>query len=121
LLIGGGADPTGWTAPPSPRGDGNYRKDRGCINIHTEAFTIAEVDKLRDILLNKFDIHSTKNIHKPGYIIRISKKEIGKVQTLVKDIMLPSMQYRVGLPLTYSPDSTHNDFLTCFLRFFLFL
>jgi hypothetical protein len=81
-------------------GDGAYNQQRGYIYIHTESFSLNEVDRLRDALLTNFDIHSTRNLHyreTQQYVIRIPKHEEPKVQALVKDIMPSSMRYRVGL------------------------
>lgn len=82
--------------------DGSFNLRDNCIVISTESFTMAEVDRLRTLLLKDFNIESARNVHRPGYVIRIPKKEVGlpfplKVQNLVKGIMPPSMKHRVGL------------------------
>ncbi|CAJ0827275.1 6357_t:CDS:10 [Entrophospora sp. SA101] len=60
-----------------------------------------EVELLRSILLDKLNIESTRNAAgikgKGQYIIRIPKREVGKVQELVKPYIPSSMAYRVGL------------------------
>jgi hypothetical protein len=52
-------------------------------------------------LLDNFGIDSTKilsgNKAKDKFRIRIPKREVPKLQALVKDIMPPTMRYRVGL------------------------
>jgi hypothetical protein len=76
------------------------KKDKGGIRISTDSFTVGEVDLLRSVLLDKYGIQSTryaKNQDKGQYIIRIPKREVPKVQELVKPFIPPCMAKRVGL------------------------
>jgi hypothetical protein len=41
-------------------GDGHYHKRDGVVILSTDSFTVAEVDRLRSILLEKYTIHSTR-------------------------------------------------------------
>jgi hypothetical protein len=82
-------------------GDGHYNKAQGCIIICTDSFSVEQVDQLREILLTKYLIGSTRvlsgNPTKNQYRIRIPKKEVGKVQDIVKNHIPSCMQSRVGL------------------------
>jgi hypothetical protein len=81
--------------------DGSYDKWEHCIRIYTNSFTPAEVDQLRAALLNNLNIESTRvsagQKGKEQSIIRKPKREVGKVQGLVKPYIPNSMAYRVGL------------------------
>jgi hypothetical protein len=78
--------------------DGTYKKDRGVVVLCTDSFTADEVDLLRSILLEKYGIDSTRNVHRPGqFRIRIPKREVPKLQQLVKPFIPSIMASRVGL------------------------
>jgi len=79
--------------------DGSYSKRDGIVVISTDNFTLAEVQLLQSILLQKFNIHSTYGTHgKVGqYRIRIRKSSIPLLQSLVAPHMPHMMTYRVGL------------------------
>jgi len=65
----------------------------------TDSFTPEEVDKLRRVLIEKYNIESTLVSNGKGKeqsIIRIPKREVTKVKILVEPFMAPSMRYRVG-------------------------
>ena len=82
-------------------------KTKGSIHIYTNSFTPAEVDQLRATLLNKFNIESTRclyNKNKEQSIIRIPKREVIKVQHIVKPHIPTIMRYRVGLPSSSSEE-----------------
>jgi hypothetical protein len=81
-------------------GDGHFDKSQGSIVLCTDSFTSAEVDRLRTALLSNLNIGSTRcatNKAKQQYRIRIPKREVPKVQSLVKLHIPSSMAYRVGL------------------------
>lgn len=88
-------------------GDGSFNKKQRYIVISTESFTPAEVYTLRSVLLDRYGIESTRcaqNQAKEQYIIRIPKREVAKVQHLVKPHIPSIMAYtptegggRVGL------------------------
>jgi len=91
-------------------GDGSYCKRFHFVVICTDSFTLTEVNILRSALLDNFGIDSTQilsgNKAKDKFRIRIPKREIPKLQALVKDIMPPMTRYRIGLPQNHSlPDS----------------
>jgi len=72
-------------------GDGHYCRRYGIITLSTESFSLKEVEKLRDILL-KYGIDSsliTRDAAKEQYIIRMPKREVEKLQNLVKPHMPP--------------------------------
>lgn len=81
-------------------GDSHFDKRDGSIVIATQSFTPSEVDLLRSILLNNLNIESTRTVANKGkeqYKIRIPKREVGKLQQIVKPYIPPMMAYRVGL------------------------
>jgi len=81
-------------------GDGCFDKSQGAIRISTESFTPVEVDLLRSVLLDRYDIETTRvaaNKAKGQSIIRNPKREVPKVQKLVKPFIPLSLAYRVGL------------------------
>ena len=92
------------------------KKGKVRITISTESLTAAEVDQLRSILLYKFGIESTRNVknqEKGQYRIRIQKREVPKVQSLVSPHMPPSMCYpstcSQGSPVPRSLSSVFGD------------
>jgi hypothetical protein len=95
------SDPTGWTtagagavALSGPDGS----QTTGRVTLCTDSFTVAEVDLLRSILLDKFHIPSTRYlIRADQYRIRIAKSSMPSLQSLVCPHMPPSMRFRVGL------------------------
>jgi hypothetical protein len=82
-------------------GDGHYNKSQGCLIICTDSFTVVEVDLLRQILLTKYSIESTRVLSgspsKDQYRIRISRLEVAKVRDLIYNHLHSSMKSRVGL------------------------
>jgi hypothetical protein len=78
--------------------DATYHKRDGVVILCTDSFTADEVDKLRSILLSKFNIHATRYAVRPGqYRIRIAKSSMPSFQELVDPHIPPTMRYRVGL------------------------
>jgi hypothetical protein len=60
---------------------------------------IEEVDKLRSILLTKYQLESSSVAQGSGkeqYVLYIPKREVPKLQALVKSHMPASMLYRIG-------------------------
>ena len=83
-------------------GCGSFNKTQGIIVRYTDSFTPAQVYTLRSVLLDRYGIESTRcaqNQAKEQYIIRIPKREVAKVQHLVKPHIPSIMAYRVGLSL----------------------
>jgi hypothetical protein len=82
-------------------GEAHYHQRDGVITIATNSFTAVEVDQLRATLLNNFNIESSRNSAgvkgKEQYRIRRPKREVPKVQALVKAHIPESMGYRVLL------------------------
>lgn len=94
-------------------GEWHYNKRDGCIETATHSFTPSEVDTLRAALLKNFNIESTRclyNKNKEQSIIRIPKREVIKVQHIVKPHIPTIMRYRVGLPSSSSENSNSSKF-----------
>ena len=69
----------------------------GTLNLHTDSYTLTEVNLLIDVLKRNFDINSRISIKRPGqWIIVIPKKEVTKVADLTIGHMHPSMLYKIG-------------------------
>jgi hypothetical protein len=78
-------------------GDGCFDKSQGAIRISTESFTPVEVDLLRSVLLDRYDIETTRvaaNKAK-GQYYTIPKREVPKVQKLV------NLSYRFHWPIEW--------------------
>jgi hypothetical protein len=79
---------------------GSFNKRDECIQISTDSFRPDEVDKFRSILLDQFNIETTRNIankENEQYYIRIPKREVLKLQGLVRGHIPSMMAHRVGL------------------------
>jgi hypothetical protein len=90
---------SGFRKPPA--GEASFDKRRGTVLIYTNSFTAVEVDQLRGALHNNLNIESTRcsagGQGKDQYLIRIPRRELAKVQELVKPIIPSMMRYRAGL------------------------
>jgi len=82
-------------------GDGSFHKRYSVIQVATNSFSPEEIDLLRAVLLERYDINSTRvlsgNKGRDQYIIRIPRRELGKVQDLIQCHMPATMLYRIGL------------------------
>lgn len=83
-------------------GDGSWDKYSSGIVLHLNNFTKEEVNIIQFILASKFNIESsviwvTKTNSLRGYIIKIPRREVVKVQNLTKEYIYPSLQYKIGL------------------------
>jgi hypothetical protein len=86
-------------------GDGSFDghgRGIGRLSLHTENFTLDEVNILKDVLLQKFNIESNlrKGVNADptrGYVIRIPAISVVTVRDLCKDHVYPSMKYKLGL------------------------
>ncbi len=86
-------------------GDGAFDKYGRCLGrltLHTDNFTLKEVEELQSILRSKYDIDSTlrrtNNLDPArGYRIRIPGRCIDTVRTLCAPHMTPSLMYKLGL------------------------
>lgn len=69
----------------------------GTLNLHTETYTLTEVNLLIEVLKRHFDINTRISIKRPGqWIIVIPKKEVSKVAELTIGHMHTSMYYKIG-------------------------
>ncbi|RYE27649.1 MAG: hypothetical protein EOP45_00420 [Sphingobacteriaceae bacterium] len=85
-------------------GDGSfdgYGRGLGRVVLHTDNFTHAEVQLLRDILKSKFNIESGVKVGKPdpvrGHQIRISAKSLVTLRDISMPHMYPSLLYKLGM------------------------
>jgi hypothetical protein len=78
--------------------DGTFHKTKHIVKLCTNNFTKAEVELLSKAILNKFGIESKlEHVRKEQYVLRFRKSVVPQIQLLVKDHMIPSMMYRIGL------------------------
>jgi len=69
----------------------------GTLNLHTDSYTLSEVNLLIDVLNHNFNISSRKSLKRPGqWIIVIPKKEVPKVATFTLRHLHLSMYYKLG-------------------------
>lgn len=81
--------------------DDGYSHGKGLI-LATESFTLDEVNMLKEVLINKFDLIVTIQIRKSrginiGYRLRISSKSRDKLLLIVKPYFIPSMNYKLNI------------------------
>jgi len=78
--------------------DGNYHKQHKIIRLCTNNFSKTEVELLSKAILNKFNINNRiEHVRKNQYIIVIRRLQVPIFQSLIKDYIIPSMLYRIGL------------------------
>lgn len=78
--------------------DGYFHKTKHVIKLCTNNFTKVEVELLSKTILNKFGIENKlEHVRKEQYILRFKKSVVPQIQVLVKNHMIPSMMYRIGL------------------------
>jgi hypothetical protein len=77
--------------------DGTFHKKQGYTAISTHSFSLAEVNLLIKALNDKWDLKCTINRQGEAFFIRIPKKSVPILQSLLKDIMPPMMLYKIGL------------------------
>jgi len=80
--------------------DGN--KNHKAVFLNTQQFSKQEQEFLRECLLGNFGLESKINKHwvykgKQLYRIRVDTKSTKRLYELVKDFLLPSMQYKFPL------------------------
>ena len=69
----------------------------GTLNLHTDSYTLSEVNLLIEVLKRNFEINSRVQLKRPGQrIIVIPKKEVPKVAELTISHMHQSMLYKIG-------------------------
>lgn len=85
-------------------GDGSFDglgRGLGRVLLHTDNFTHAEVQLLRDILMSKYNIQSGVKIGKldpvRGHQIRISAKYLVTLRNLCRLHIYPSLLYKLGM------------------------
>lgn len=82
-------------------GDGSFGKSQRTMKLSVNNFTLTEVNRIQAALLSKFDINSkvystVKNSDR-GHIIYIPAREVSKVRATVYHLILPTLQYKLGL------------------------
>ena len=65
--------------------------------INTQCFNESDLQRLQDMLVNKFDIVTTLRQQKEGKQIYIPSQSIDKFVRLVKPYIIPSMEYKIKL------------------------
>jgi LAGLIDADG DNA endonuclease family protein len=81
-------------------GDGSYNKSRKVIRISTNSYNKIEVELLKTAFENKFNILCSLERAKKDsnqYLLVIRRSQVHKIQDLIKDIVIPSMAYKIGL------------------------
>ena len=79
-------------------GDGFYRKDRGGVLICTDSYSLADVQLLRTVLIEKFGlVASIQKRREDVYRIYINKTSSENLIDLVKPYFIPRMFYKLGL------------------------
>ena len=78
--------------------DDGGKTTHGDLLLHTNSYTLEEVELLVSVLNNKFNLTSKKIQRKPNqWAILISKKELDKVRTLTSAYIHSSMKYKFSL------------------------
>lgn len=77
--------------------DGGFCKTTQRITLATHSFTLAEVELLISVLVNKFGLKCTLDKQNAGFRIRISAKSLADLQKLLAPHMPPMMLYKIGL------------------------
>src|SRR5439155_6719480 len=77
--------------------DGDWDKANQRVRLSTNAFTLAEVNLLADVLNKNYELKCRVNKHFSGYIIIIPAYSIPRLRTLLEPHMLPTMRYKIGL------------------------
>ena len=85
--------------------DDGSRDGKG-LRLYTNNFTLDDVQRLKRTLKNLFDLnceisHINKKRNFDQYKLYIRKDSMDKLRLLVKDYILPSMYYKIGLPLFF--------------------
>ena len=67
------------------------------LRLHTQSFTLKEVEILINALKQNFNLICTKQKNGDKYIIYINSKSINHLRSLVLPHICPSMLYKLGL------------------------
>jgi hypothetical protein len=91
--------------------------ESGGLRLCTNSYTLKEVVTLINVLILRYDLSCT--IHKAGpdqFMIFISKKSMcatrEKVRNIVKDYMVPSMNYKIHLTSNHLDSKTVSTKIT---------
>jgi hypothetical protein len=77
--------------------DGKYSAGGG-LWLCTNSFSIKDVARLKDVLINRFGLICTIHNNEKGHqLIYISKNSMDKLRSIVKHHMVPSMLYKIHL------------------------
>ena len=76
-------------------GDETY-KGKG-IALCTDSYSIADVVRLMNVLIIRYDLICTLHKSNEQYRIYISRKSMEKVVKIVNPYMIPSMYYKIGI------------------------
>jgi hypothetical protein len=80
--------------------DGNFHKTKKIFRLCTNNYTKEEVELLSKTIYIKYNIESRLervSLRNNQYILVIRKTEVHKLQVLIKNYIIPSMLYRIGL------------------------
>jgi hypothetical protein len=80
------------------------------LKLHTNAFSIEELNLLIEVLKKNFNLIATKQVsnrEKSQYILYISKNQLPLLTELVKNYMHPSMYYKLNI--SPSTSSLHSE------------
>jgi hypothetical protein len=80
--------------------DGSFTVLRSGLKLHTNAFTLEELNLLIEALNKNFSIKATINIskrEKAQYTLYNSKSQLQLVRDLVKDHMHEDMMYKLNI------------------------
>jgi len=77
--------------------DGCFCKSYHVVILNTQGFTKEEVEVLAKTLNDKWDLECTINKDGKGYRIRIPRKSLPILHSLLGPIMPPMMRYKIGL------------------------
>nr|QVG61585.1 hypothetical protein [Rhizoctonia sp.] len=90
-----------------PLAKGPYQVDghgrgAGRVTLYRNNFTLEEVELLRKLLLEKFDVESAISKvanadSERGYAIRIPSRSLSTLQSVVSPHIYPSLMYKIGL------------------------
>lgn len=88
----------------TPLGLSYWLADDGCFHIRdsdiyicTNGFTLEETNLLISVLKEKFNLECSRILQKNNYMIRISRKSLPVVQSLLEDSMPSMMKHKIGL------------------------
>jgi len=70
-------------------------KTKSGFHFNTFSFNKTEIELLRKVLLNKFNLITTIHSHKKGLRIYIVANSMDHFKTLVKPYFTPSMLYKL--------------------------